>query len=95
VCRFELLVRPERREDIVEACFRQTSTLGLRRQSEGRVILPRRTHDREGLSVKTATRPDGLTSAKAESDDLARLDTLEGRRAAARRAEAAVRGGDE
>jgi uncharacterized protein (TIGR00299 family) protein len=73
----QLLVQPGRRESAIEACFDETTTIGLRiHEVEGRV-LPRQMRDVtvEGrtLRVKTVERPGGRTS-KAESDDLREQD---------------------
>ncbi len=75
----------------LEACFVQTTTLGVRRQIVERRVLPRRSTTVEGIGVKLAERPDGV-SAKAEMDHLA--DAAEGHRAravlGARLSEAAI-----
>jgi hypothetical protein len=58
---------------VIEACFSETSTLGLRSQIVERHVLPRRQETVEvggrRVRVKLAQRP-GSESAKAESDDL-------------------------
>ncbi len=81
---FRLLVKPAALEAVRDACFRETSTLGLRESLERRTILPREmaTVDVDGASlrVKRAARPGGGTTAKAESDDLARHEGLAARR---------------
>lgn len=66
----QVLVRPERMDEAVSACFRQTTTLGVRTRVETRIILSRREVEAGGLRVKIADRPGGPT-AKAESDDVA------------------------
>ncbi|HTS54123.1 MAG TPA: LarC family nickel insertion protein [Burkholderiales bacterium] len=69
----QILVEPEDLNSVFEACFRETATLGLRWQIQGRRILRRTqaTVDIDGRSVrvKVADRP-GAPTAKAESDDL-------------------------
>jgi uncharacterized protein (TIGR00299 family) protein len=85
---FRLLVEPGHREQVANACFTETSTIGLRWQSARRTILSRVLSDADSLRVKTVTRPAG-PSRKAESDDLAEIAGLEARREAKRAAEEA------
>ncbi len=66
----QVLARPEKMDDAISACFRQTTTLGVRTRVETRTILTRREVEAGGLRVKIADRPGGPT-AKAESDDVA------------------------
>ncbi|MDQ0304291.1 LarC family nickel insertion protein [Ancylobacter polymorphus] len=80
-----LLVRPDSAEAVAQACFAQTSTLGLRRREERRLVLPRAAGEVAGVAVKRAERPGGDT-VKAESDALTG-DTLAARRALKQRAE--------
>ncbi|MGI9506188.1 MAG: nickel insertion protein, partial [Geminicoccaceae bacterium] len=69
-----LLVRPEARDAVIEACFTETTTLGVRWHIEQRAVLQRSiTRSADGITVKLAERPDGRMTAKAESDDLARI----------------------
>jgi uncharacterized protein (DUF111 family) len=93
---FRLLLEPGERERVAEACFTETSTIGLRWQMARRAILPRVLSEAGSLRVKTVTRPAG-PSHKVESDDLAGLAGLEARRAAKRAAEqhAAKRGAED
>ncbi len=83
---FRLLVAPPQRDLVAEACFTETSTIGLRWQEARRAVLPRALADAGPLRVKTAARPSG-PSRKAESDDLVQIAGLEARRAAKRAAE--------
>ena len=87
VVRFELLVRPDHAERIASLCFDLTTTLGLRRSTVERLILPR-SHETtaKGLRRKRAVRPGGET-VKVESDDLLNTETLAARRDLARRGE--------
>lgn len=64
-----ILARPERQEEVIRACYDQTTTLGVRHQHVDRSILPRRHAHRDGMGVKLAERPGG-TTAKVEMDDL-------------------------
>jgi uncharacterized protein (TIGR00299 family) protein len=88
---FHLIADPAALESAIQAVFHETSTIGLRWRLEQRSILPREMHsvDVEGstVRVKRVRLPDGQTTAKAESDDLADQDGLRARRALKRRAE--------
>jgi hypothetical protein len=85
----QILAEPSAAEDVFEACFDETTTLGLRWQLVERRVLVRRhgTVQLEGRSVrvKVAERPDTRT-AKAESDDLLALSGGRAVREQARRA---------
>jgi len=71
--RVEVLVRPEELSRVAEACFRETTTIGLRVQDLDRLLLSRRQRGIEvggrTLEAKLVQRPDGPT-AKVESRDL-------------------------
>jgi uncharacterized protein (DUF111 family) len=84
-----LLVRPaDAVSSVIEACFRETTTLGIRWAIEKRATLERHVHRTEtGANVKLAERPDGNLTAKAESDDLASLQGHETRQERRREAE--------
>jgi len=75
---------------VADACFAQTSTLGVRIAEVRRRVLERR----QGCGPKIARRPDGGLTAKAESDGLAGHPTLDARRAAAHAAEQAALKGE-
>lgn len=68
----QLLARPEALDAAVEACFRETTTIGLRTHVVQGQALQRETRevtlDGARLRVKTVDRPGGRTS-KAEADD--------------------------
>jgi uncharacterized protein (DUF111 family) len=87
---FHLLVQLDSTETVVERCFLETSTIGLRIREERRVKLPRelqRTrHGDIEVGIKTVRRPGEQSTAKAESDDLAG-DNLATRRRLKQRAE--------
>lgn len=83
---FRVLARPEAMDAVSEACFRETSTLGLRWRHERRRVLARESVAGGEVRRKRCDRPGGATS-KAESDDLAGIATLAARRKAARAAE--------
>jgi pyridinium-3,5-bisthiocarboxylic acid mononucleotide nickel chelatase len=86
---FRLLVRPDRTSMVVDRCFVETSTIGLRIREEQRAFLPRHhaTIECDGITIgiKTVERA-GVRSTKAESDHLSG-DMLEERRRLKRRAE--------
>jgi hypothetical protein len=82
-----LLARPEAVETAIERCFAETATIGLRWHLEARRILPRAAVETEaGVRVKLAERPGGLTTAKAENDQVTG-DDLAARRRSGRTAE--------
>jgi uncharacterized protein (DUF111 family) len=89
---FRLLVRPDRADAVIERCFLETSTIGLRTAEEHRVVLPRELARAAAggmeIGIKTVERG-GSTTTKAESDDLA-ADSLEARRRLKRLAEEAL-----
>jgi pyridinium-3,5-bisthiocarboxylic acid mononucleotide nickel chelatase len=88
---FRLLVRPDQANLVIDHCFLETSTIGLRVAEEQRSVLPRRLSQAEAdgvaIGVKTVDRG-GCVSSKAESDDLT-ADSLEARRRLKRMAERA------
>jgi pyridinium-3,5-bisthiocarboxylic acid mononucleotide nickel chelatase len=72
----QILVSPQELENVIVACFEETTTIGLRRQLTEGAILRRRleTIDTEGgdsLQVKIVERPEGMQSGKAEAADVA------------------------
>jgi uncharacterized protein (TIGR00299 family) protein len=82
-----LLVEPSQLRPAMEACFAQSSTIGLRWRIDRREVLRRDAGSVGSLRVKTVWRPGGVRSAKVESDDLAGGETLVERRRLARLAE--------
>ena len=70
----QLLARPERLDAVIDACFAETTTLGLRWRIEARAVLAREQLTVAGLqgdvAVKVATRPGGARTAKAEVDQI-------------------------
>ena len=74
-------------EVVADACFHETSTLGLRIGDVRRRVLSRRMAATPGGTVKVSTRPGGAETAKVDSDDLAGTETLDARRRQARRSE--------
>lgn len=88
----QVLARPDALDAVVQACFDQTTTIGLRTHLvQGRALARSfATVDAAGhpVQIKRAHRPGGVT-AKAEADHLAALPTHAQRTAARRLAEAA------
>lgn len=78
-----LLARPTDLAAVTEACFRETTTIGLRHSIVRGAALPRHSDeavvDGHRIRVKTVERPGGLT-AKAESDDALAHETHRARR---------------
>ena len=72
-----LLTRIGAVEPIIESCFRETTTLGVRWHEVSRAALARAsatvTVDGRSVRVKSAHRPGDVRTAKAEIDDLARV----------------------
>ena len=83
VCRVEAIDRA------IEACFLQTTTIGLRWRVERRVELARELVEVDAsgatLGAKTALRPDGTATTKVDMDALARHGSTQHERARARR----------
>ena len=80
----QLLAESEKTEQVVTACFLQTSTLGLRKQIITRLILSREetTLEKHGttIAVKTVLRPDGQRSNKASMGDIATITSTQQQR---------------
>ncbi len=69
----QVMTKPESREQVTEACFLETTTLGMRWRLEQRTVLERQTlQSSTGIGLKTAVRPNGMLSTKAEADDVAK-----------------------
>ena len=69
-----LLVQPDRIDPVINACFAETTTIGLRWHIERRATLARDAVTTEdGTRVKRAERPGLGKTAKVESDDLASI----------------------
>jgi len=84
VTEMRVLARSAAVQAVAQACFGETSTLGLRVREEHRHILRRadvRTRvDGRDVTVKVAQRPGGEVTGKAAHDDTATGATLESRR---------------
>jgi hypothetical protein len=96
---FRLLVQRPAAEAVAQACFVETSTLGLRLRDERRRVLPRAevatTVEGAARRVKVAERPGGSRTAKAAHDDVATIRGLAARRRARAAAEGKALEGDE
>jgi uncharacterized protein (TIGR00299 family) protein len=70
----QVLVAPDALEAAVEACFRETTTIGLRTHLvQGRALRRRFERvevDGHEVQVKLVERPEGVMTAKAEADDI-------------------------
>jgi uncharacterized protein (TIGR00299 family) protein len=75
-----ILASTDNYEYVIDYCFVQTSTIGLRYRFETRRYLKRELHDIDGDKYKSVTRPDGSKSIKIEHDQLVSLSTLHERR---------------
>lgn len=71
----QVLADADALDRVIGACFRETTTLGVRWHTERRAVLDRTTETwvgREGsIRVKSAVRPSGEVTRKAELDDVA------------------------
>jgi pyridinium-3,5-bisthiocarboxylic acid mononucleotide nickel chelatase len=89
-----ILAAPERLDEIIRACFLETTTIGLRHHLVRRAVLARLTEEVEvdgrRLRVKMAMRPDGQATGKAEAADVADQSGRSGRSALSRAGEAAA-----
>ncbi len=86
---FQVLCAPTDADTVIERCFLETTTIGLRVRDERRVLLDRAAASGDGLALKKVRRPDGRTTVKAENDaiDGTTLADRRTRRAAAEDAE--------
>jgi uncharacterized protein (DUF111 family) len=89
----QLLARPEVLDEVVEACFRETTTIGLRTHLVQGRALTRRMHsvlvDGQPMRVKSVERPGGR-SGKTEADDLVSAEGQSARTALRLRAQQMV-----
>ena len=74
-----VLAQPSAVHDVIAACFRETSTIGLRHHLVSGVALQRKvtkveTDQGTNVRVKVVERPGGGPSAKAEADDVAHVN---------------------
>ena len=94
----QVLVVPDRLDDVVAACFTETTTIGLRTHMvEGRALhrsLSRVSVDGLPVQVKLVDRP-GQRTGKAEADHVGTAPGHAGRQALRRRAEQAASGEDD
>ena len=71
----QVLVSPRELENVMVACFEETTTIGLRYQLTEGAVLRRRIETieiaGETLQVKIVERPGGMQSGKAEAADVA------------------------
>jgi len=77
----QVLCAADQVDPVIEACFLQTTTIGLRWRIENRVTLNRSEEEIAGLSVKRVTRPDGTVTSKADMDGVSAAAETEHARA--------------
>ncbi len=82
----QVLSKPEGAVRVVREIFNETTTLGVRRATVSRTALRREIHEFQGVPVKLARRPKGV-SAKAEMSSLAPVKGAGARQARRRSAE--------
>ncbi|MCP5028238.1 MAG: LarC family nickel insertion protein [Actinomycetia bacterium] len=87
VTEVRILCEVDTADRVIDLCFLETTTLGVRRSEVERTVLSRSIHERHGVRVKTSRRPDGSYTAKADIDDLAPAGNRAGREAQRRLAE--------
>ncbi len=76
----QILAKPECVEQVIERCFKETTTIGVRWHKVYRRVLPRKIQsvtmeDRE-VRVKVVTRPGNTVTAKTEIDDVSDVKTF-------------------
>ena len=67
----QVLAEPAVLDAAIDACFTQTTTIGLRHDQVARRVLPRHEHSIDNLPVKDVTRPGGRVTRKLEADAVA------------------------
>jgi uncharacterized protein (TIGR00299 family) protein len=92
----QVLARPDALAAVTEACFRETTTIGLRTHLVNGLVLPRRQAavavGERSVRVKLVERPDGV-SGKAECDDSASIEGHSARGGLRRQAERTAEAG--
>lgn len=87
----QILYKPDQHGLVVDACFSQTTTIGIRTSTTSRIILKRHHTDISANNTTYATkqseRPNGVRSVKIEADALRNSSTLVERRAIATQVE--------
>lgn len=94
---FRVLAVPDAVDSIAQACFSETSTLGLRVREERRQVLARAEVPAPGGGprVKVAERPGHARTAKAAQDDVAHVGGLAARRRLRAASESGALDGDD
>ncbi len=67
----QVLCRTDARDTVIESCFRETTTIGMRVMEMERPVLPRTLSKASGMEVKRVVRPGGRVTAKTEIDGVA------------------------
>jgi len=95
----QILASPAMLEDVATACFRETTTIGLRHHLVSGMALPRRIStvevDGHPLRVKLVERPQQGITGKAESDDALAMPGFAARARLRRQAEDLALDGEE
>ncbi len=81
-------------QNIIDYCFNQTTTIGLRYRFETRRYLFRESYVIQRVGCKSVSRPNGDVTHKVEHDDLNSFETLNQRRAVKYQLEALAKGRD-
>ncbi|MFQ5700121.1 MAG: LarC family nickel insertion protein [Myxococcota bacterium] len=93
VAQVQVLAAPDSVDAVARACFSETTTLGLRWHTERRAVLERSSESYRGcegsVRVKSAQRPSGVVTRKADVDDVADAGGFAERQRLRREAEAA------
>lgn len=79
----QILCRPEDEDMVIDSCFAETTTIGVRYQRSFRKTLNRAEFFHEGIKVKTVNR-NGENTAKADIDDVLDKTTSHSSRAKTR-----------
>lgn len=80
VAQVRLLVDPARAPDVVDRCFAETTTLGVRVTTVERRILPRTSVEADGRRVKLAQRPGATAATVTAKTEIADVDELRSHR---------------
>ncbi|WP_440877067.1 LarC family nickel insertion protein [Thalassotalea sp. PLHSN55] len=76
-----LLAGTDNYQSVIDECFNQTTTIGLRYRFETRKFLAREHHQISSKNVKSVKRPNGEITDKIEHDELTDVGSLQQRRA--------------
>jgi uncharacterized protein (DUF111 family) len=80
VAQVRLLVDPAHAPDVIDRCFAETTTLGVRMTTVERQILPRTSVEADGRRVKLAQRPGAGPATVTAKTEIADVDELRSHR---------------